>query len=482
MKNMNTREDYLNYIIKQINTTPYIANDFLKNNNEKFLCRNAFINIKNNLDDFLGGYAENRFMIMPGLRGTGKSTLLFQVYEYLVEKGIDKNRILYLSLDQLKSFKKLGLSDLVDIFVEDIHHRYLATLDEEIFLLIDEFQEDINWSNTGKAIYDQSKKVFMIFTGSNALDFEVNINSVRRTLFERIYPMNFQEYLYLKYRIPDIYISSDLIDLFLTGDIGSASKKETELITSVSTLKKPLMKEFEYFLSYGGFPLSLNLNEINAHRRIYELIDRVVENDVRHYKAYNGNTKQVIFNILSFMATQKPGGLSVNNLSKDIGSSRSNITELLNILEKTHLIFHIKPYGGASKMIRSPSKYYFLSPTLNASINFTLGKHNPNNRDYLGVLAETYVASTFFRLKNTIFKPNGIFSPTGKGMADFIITTFEGNKVAVEVGIGNKDKTPVKKTMNKYGCDYGVVISSTTNLIKKEDDVIFLPLTTFSLM
>ena len=477
---MNSREDYLSYIIKQIDTTPYIARDFLKN--ENFVSRYAFINIKNNLDEFLDGYAENRFMIMPGLRGTGKSTLLFQVYEYLIEKGIDKKRILYLSLDQLKSFKNTGLSDLVDIFVEDIHHRYLATLDEEIFLLIDEAQEDKNWSKTGKAIYDQSKKVFMIFTGSNALDFEINLNSVRRTLFERIYPMNFQEYLFLKYRIPDINISSDLVDLFLTGNIENASRKETDLLTSTSVLKKPLTKEFEYFLSYGGFPLSLNLDEINAHRRIYELIERVVDNDVRHYKAYNVNTKQVIFNILSFLATQKPGELSVNNLSKDIGSSRSNIIDLLDILEKTHMIFHIKPYGGASKMIRSPSKYYFLSPTLNASINFTLGKHNPNNRDYLGILAETYVASTFFRLKNTISKPNGIFSPTGKGMADFIITDFEGNKVAVEVGIGEKDKSQVNKTMNKYGCNYGIVISSTTSLIKRDGDVIFLPLTTFSLM
>ena len=137
---MNSREDYLSYIIKQIDTTPYIARDFLKN--ENFVSRYAFINIKNNLDEFLDGYAENRFMIMPGLRGTGKSTLLFQVYEYLIEKGIDKKRILYLSLDQLKSFKNTGLSDLVDIFVEDIHHRYLATLDEEIFLLIECYSKD----------------------------------------------------------------------------------------------------------------------------------------------------------------------------------------------------------------------------------------------------------------------------------------------------------------------------------------------------
>ena len=37
-------------------------------------------------------------------------------------------------------------------------------------------------------------------------------------------------------------------------------------------------------------------------------------------------------------------------------------------------------------------------------------------------------------------------------MVDFIVTTFEGDKVAVEVGIGKKGDSQVKKTMNKYNC------------------------------
>ena len=120
--------------------------------------------------------------------------------------------------------------------------------------------------------------------------------------------------------------------------------------------------------------------------------------------------------------------------------------------------------------------------TINASINFTLGKHTPNNNDYLGILAENLVASSFFRLNKTISKPNGIFTPTQKGMSDFIVTSFEGDKVAVEVGIGKKGISQVKRTMNKYNCQYGVVVSSATNLIKKEGEIIFLPLTTFALM
>jgi predicted AAA+ superfamily ATPase len=479
---MASKQDYLNYIIKQINTTPHIAKEFLKCNDGKFNHRIAFNNLKYSVDTFLDGFNENRLTIMPGLRGVGKSTLLFQTYEYLIANGVDENRILYVPADELNTLNESSLLELINIFVEDVHHKYPATLKDELFILIDESQEDDKWSQTAKILYDQSKKIFMIFTGSNALDFELNLNTIRRTSFERIYPMNFQEYLNLKYGIPLIAIGNDIRDIFLTGDVESASEKETEMMTLTSSLGKPLMKEFEYFLSYGGFPFNFNLDEIATHRRIFEVVRRVIEKDVRHHKSFNGNTQNVLFAILSFLATQKPGGISVNSLAKNMGTSRGNVIELLDILEKTHLIFHVDPYGRAGKMIRAPKKYYFLSPSINAAINFTLGKHTPNNNDYLGILAETLVASSFFRLNKTISRPNGIFTPTQKGMADFIVTTFEGDRIAVEVGIGKKGKSQVKKTMNKYNCQNGVVVSSATNLIEKEDEIIFLPLTTFSLM
>ena len=482
MIKMPSKDNYLDYIIKQINTTPDIANEFLKNVGSESNHRFLFNNLKNDVEKFLGGFTENRFNIMSGLRGVGKSTLLFQIYEYLIVRGIDKNRILYVPADELKTIKGANLLDLINVFAEDVHHRYPASLKEELFILIDESQDESNWSQTGKIIYDQSKKIFMLFTGSNALDFELNLNSVRRTTFRRIYPLNFQEYLNLKYNVPVIPISEDILDIFLTGNVKQASDGEREMLSYTSSVQKPLKKEFEYFLSCGGFPLNLNLDESNTFRNIFEIVRRVVEKDVRHYKSFKGDTENVVFSILSFLATQKPGGGSVNSLSKNIGAARSNVIDLLDILEKTHLIFHIPPYGGAGKMIRSPKKYYFLSPSINASINFTLGKHTPNNSDYMGILAETYVASSFFRLKKSIYKPNGIFTPTQKGVADFILTTFEGDKVAVEVGIGKKGDSQVRRTMNKYNCQHGVVVSSATNLIKKEGDIIFLPLTTFALM
>lgn len=244
MIKMATRQDYLSYIIKQINTTPFIAEEFLKNNGEEFHYRNAFDNLKTNVNNFLDGFDENRFIIMPGLRGVGKSTLLFQTYKYLIDKGIDKNRILYVPVDELKTLNESNLLDLINVFVQDIHHKYPASLTQELFVLIDEAQEDSDWSQTGKIINDQSKKIFMLFTGSNALEFELNLNSVRRTLFERIYPMNFQEYLHLKYDMPMLPISDDIMNMLLTGNTESSCKKETQMMSLTSSIGKPLIKEF----------------------------------------------------------------------------------------------------------------------------------------------------------------------------------------------------------------------------------------------
>jgi len=46
------------------------------------------------------------------------------------------------------------------------------------------------------------------------------------------------------------------------------------------------------------------------------------------------------------------------------------IWNILDVLEKTQLVFSVKPYGGAGKVVKKPWKYYFLSPSINAAIRF----------------------------------------------------------------------------------------------------------------
>ena len=79
-------------------------------------------------------------LILPRLRGVGKTTLLLQCYEYLFkEKNVSIADILYISCDA------------------------------PIFLLIDEIHYDKNWTLHAKILYDKSPFIFMIFTGSSLL-------------------------------------------------------------------------------------------------------------------------------------------------------------------------------------------------------------------------------------------------------------------------------------------------------------------------
>ena len=49
------------------------------------------------IDEFLEKTTNNRYFALPGLRGIGKTTLLYQTYEYLFKsKNLNPNQILFI--------------------------------------------------------------------------------------------------------------------------------------------------------------------------------------------------------------------------------------------------------------------------------------------------------------------------------------------------------------------------------------------------
>lgn len=91
------------YIRNQILSVPMKLNQELTYKDKKFNKRSDYDNIIKYIDNFLEGEDINRFIVLPGVRDVGKTTLLFQVYEYLLkEKGISPENILYFSCDRLK--------------------------------------------------------------------------------------------------------------------------------------------------------------------------------------------------------------------------------------------------------------------------------------------------------------------------------------------------------------------------------------------
>lgn len=479
-------EELLNYVFAKLNEAPKIAQDNIKREDTPFKNREIYFKVKKHIDDFLKGDIHNRFVVMPGLRGVGKTTVLFQLYEYLrKEKDIEVDRILYISADELNSLLGAKLREVIDVFIGEVHETSPVFLDKDLFILVDEAHYDEEWSMTGKIIYDQSRKIFMIFTGSSALDLEINVDAARRIKKEPVFPMNFREYNLLENEISiPAGISDSLRDLIFKGEqsVNQGLKDELEMKKSLLKLNKPADKEWEDFLYCREFPFGLQMERMEIYQRIYGMVSRVIEKDVTSLQSFNTETLSTISRITTFLALQTPGGTSDVKLAGRLGKSPRSIRMILDVLEKTHLIFSVKPYGSAGKIVRKPWKYYFLSPSINAAIRFKLGRYQPKSRELLGVLAENLVGSYFFRLKETLDIPLGIFYDPDDMGVDFLLQDVEGNIIPVEVGVGRKDKSQVKKAVRKYSSDHGILISNATDKITREGKVISIPLLTFSFM
>ncbi|MDR0912818.1 MAG: AAA family ATPase [Methanobrevibacter sp.] len=471
--NNNALSAYIKDTFKDVNE---LGNKIKNNPNIRY--RNTYYKIKKHIDDFLGGYVENRFITLAGLRGVGKTTLLLQIYNYLInEKNISKKRILYLSVDDVINFLDSNIYEVVNYFIEEFHETKPVMLDEKLFILIDEAQFDKKWSIAGKVLYDKTENIFFIFTGSSALNIEMNVDAVRRVKKEILFPLNFLEYNELKNNIFPINEYQETINnlIFKNELIDDAKKKEEEYFFNLLNLKKPLKKEWDNFLLTGGFPFGLKMEEDHIYRKTVDMITRIIENDIFNLKSFNTDTKSIISRIICYIGLQEPGGTSNSKLAKILEKSQVQIREILRVLEKTHLIFSVKPYGSGEKQIKKPWEYYFLCPSIIAAIRYRFGKFDKFDTQFLGLLAESYVASYLFKVKEEENYYFNLYYDPRKNGVDFLLDTWD-NIIPVEVGYGKKDKKQIKLAINHYKSPYGIIISNTTSKIHRDDDIIYIPL------
>jgi len=314
------------------------------------------------VNDFLAGNTENRLIVLPGLIGVGKTTVIFQIYEYLLsQKKIEQDRILYFSTDELKAYLDGRIADVINIFIQEVHRTSLVNLDREVFILIDEAHFDKEWAQAAKIAFDQSKKVFLIVTGSSALNLELSVDVARRAKREVMFPMNFSEYLLLKHDFyPPRGMAESMRGLIFSPtknlNLAHGTSTTNELMRKLITVDRPVEKEWEDCLCFGGFPFTLRMNQIDTHERISSVVGRVIEKDIFALQSFSTETRNTISRIITLLALQKPGGTSDAKLAVRLNRSPTMIRNILDVLEKTQLVFSVKPYGGAGKVVKKPWK------------------------------------------------------------------------------------------------------------------------------
>ena len=65
------------YITNLLKTNPKIVENNLNYNDKKFNKKKEYYQLKEHIDMFLEKESDDRFFIMPGLRGVGKTTIIY---------------------------------------------------------------------------------------------------------------------------------------------------------------------------------------------------------------------------------------------------------------------------------------------------------------------------------------------------------------------------------------------------------------------
>lgn len=474
-----------NFIDNELNDVPNILKSKLSFDGKDFNTRSEFDEIKEYLNSFLDGYTSNRLIVLPGLRGVGKSTILFQIYEYLLkEKSVLPNNILYVSCDDLNDLAECSIRELVEIYLNNKFNSNLRTLNEKVFVLIDESQYDKNWALSGKIIYDKSDNVFMVFTGSSALHLEYNADAARRMRKRSITPLSYAEHIRLKYNLNLNKMSDALKELIFTGNIESSVKCESKAINALTNLIEYQSKDWDEYIRFGAFPkLFKDANHRELCEELVEITERVIAIDMPYIQNITSANQSNANRILRYLALQQPGEVSQENLSNYLNTSSANVKKILDILERTHLLFHIEPYGGASNRIKKSWKYYFASSSIRHALSLRIGNPLLNTNNYEGLLLENMVASNLFNLLNKEYRSFNIYYDADKKKnVDFLISQDFNSIIPIEVGRGEKKKSQIRYAMDNYESEYGIVVSNDKPRIEKDGDVIYIPPKTFSFL
>lgn len=470
------------YLMNLLKITPQSVKLILENNYGYLKQRDLYFELKSYLDEFIDKPNQNKFFVVPGLRGVGKSTMMYQLYDYLLNtKKIESNRILLLDLEQLKYEKNLNIMDYFNVFIKQINEEYYLT-DEPLFIFVDESQYDTKWDWAGKVVYDEHVNVFLIFTGSNALNLSYSADAARRLKRKELYPLNFIEYLEIKFGVE---LSSNLNDIFynliISGNIDEAVNIEKQIqLRILNDIPSNIKLEWENFIQYGNIPFAINDNHLDVVQETLDINDRIIEKDFLLIASLNETTRKSTFPLIKQLAMQKPGTTNNTSLANMLDIDSKTVKKLIETLEATGLIYHIESYGSSANRERKSYEYYFLATQIKAAYFLSNGDVSSNYREYLGILLENLMATSLYKLQISKKDGFGLYYDSRDGGVDFIVKSFNNKPVPIEVGIGKKSKKQITKAIKRYNADYGVVISNKTDHIVMDENVIFIPVETFS--
>lgn len=278
-----------------------------------------------------------RFAVLSGARRVGKTTIMYQMMDDLIDEGVNPKNILYVSFDN-------PIVKLVNIETVFSIYESLYPIEGTKYVFFDEIQYIEQWELWMKVIYDSRKDIRLTATGSASPILEKGAadSGTGRWSVLKIPTLSFYEYCRLlqieEPMLPDNHILTKLVKMS-NAELG-------DLMDRFS----PLEGHFNRYLMIGGFPeLVLSDDDIYAQRMLREdVVDKVIKRDV--LTLFNIRSPLLMEKLFLYLCMNSTEIFSITTAAKELENiSVSTIDSYIEALEMSNLIYLAKPMDVGRK-------------------------------------------------------------------------------------------------------------------------------------
>jgi predicted AAA+ superfamily ATPase len=317
-----------------------------------------------------------RALLVSGARQVGKTTLMLQAVQELLDRQVPPTNILYVTFDH-PLFKLVGLETLLSLWRE-----FEPAQPGLEYLFLDEIQVAKDWQTWLKHQVDFEKSRRRIAVTGSALPLasEGQESGVGRWQTLRIATLSFYEYLQLK-RIPapELPRVDSLAEVF-DWNVARCAKVAEEA--------RPLTGLFHEYLLRGGFPQSVLVDNLYLAQKLLreDIVDKVLKRDMT--ALFGVRRVLELEQVFLYLCLHDGGQLDLVKLCEALSLKRPTVSSFIDLLESTHLIYRLLPFGYGKQVLRGRPKIYLADAAIAPGV-LLKGKGLLEDDDGLGRAVET---------------------------------------------------------------------------------------------
>lgn len=265
-----------------------------------------------------------RFPVLSGPRRVGKSTILFQTIDELLQTGIKPERILFYTLDEFPN-DGISIKEVVETYQKYVYDS------DDYYLFVDEAQKDKTWKNYIKMLYDLKKNIRVLITGSASVEIEKasDDSGSGRFLTLKIPTMSFYEFCAMNGKTPEL----PNVGVFSMHEL--SVPEQTQIYLKLGTLYREMIR----YMKIGGFPEFARSDNYSYISKLIrdQVIAKALKQDIP--RSFDIRDVDSLSNLFTYFCYNISDAISVDTIATTLGIDRSTCNNYISALEKANLIY-----------------------------------------------------------------------------------------------------------------------------------------------